>query len=281
MIFSYTHLIHSKLLNASKAITRFRFATLCIGAIFFSCSFHLAQAQQVSESADLKVARSNAATSKFGIEPVELELLPDPSIVFADSNFRFSYNHFATQQVITPFPIQVSESGEIINYTIEEWESILGRLSNTKSTFDFDKYRTQFLTCSMDFLNLRGFEENLNPLIVPPWLAPYLAQQFESQMEYIVKSQLLLGNVCIIDANTGMPAAKNISLKGLPKGSPNAMLAYTSLVNRWLFARPEMAGQVLKAQQADFTLFSDPLKLCQLFAPSLVPNEKKSGKTPR
>jgi hypothetical protein len=237
----------------------------------FFCAAHLAQAQQVSESADLKVAGSSAPINKLGGEIVELESLPDPSIVFADSNFRFSYNHFALQQMLTPFPIQVSETGDIINYSKEEWESIYGRLSSSKASFDFEKYRTQFLTCSMDFLNLGGFDENLNPLLAPPWIAALLLQQFETQMEFIVKSQYLMGNVCIINSVTNLPSSSNISTKGLPKGSPNAMLAYTSLVNRWLFARPEMARFICKSVKADVSIFSNPKLLCSTFAPELLP----------
>jgi hypothetical protein len=206
-------------------------------------------------------------------------------VVFADSNIRFSLNNFALSQVLSPFPIQLGSNGEIINYTPEQWENILGRLSprNAPSSkgFDFEAYRTQFYYTPADFINLINKNENINPLIVPPWMHAYLGQQVENNFEYFIKSQYMMGNVCIIDERTGYPAERNITKKWIPADSPNAMLAYMALFNRWLYARPEMAGQIMKENQIDYTVFSDPLKLCQLFAPGLIPDEKKTIKKNR
>jgi hypothetical protein len=244
-----------------------------IALVFFAfcLSFSSIAQQAASESVDLRTEKKSATQNKFGAEQIALEAIPDPSIVFADSNFRFTYNHSLLHQLLTPFPIQVSESGDIINYSTSEWEGILSRLSEYKEIFDFEKFKTQFLTSSMDFINLGRFEHNVNPLIVQPWLVPYLNEQLSSQMEYTVKSQYLLGNICILDGKTGLPSTKNISTKGLPKGSPNAMLAYTSLVNRWLFAKPNFVKEFCKTNNLSVSIFSDPKLLCTIFAPELLP----------
>lgn len=229
-------------------------------------------AQQSSEKMEISPAKEDVKQNKFGGEMISLDALPDPTIVFADSNFRFSLNHFALQQVLTPFPIQVNSNGELVNYSMEEWESILSRLANSQSNkFDFEQYRNQFLTSTMDYINLGGFELNPNPLMFPAFLPPYLLQQMESQMEFVAKSQFLMGNVCVIDPNSGMPSASNITTKGLPKGSPNAMLAYASLVNRLLFAKPSLAKDVAKQYKLPLSIFSDPRALCEAFAPDLLP----------
>lgn len=242
------------------------------------------------------VAQSGAERSAMeSIDPSSSMILEGSSFVldksqpyeavFADSNFRFALNHFALFQVLSPFPIQVGADGQIINYTPEQWENILSRLSprNAPSSkgFDFDAYRTQFYYTHTDFINLINKQENTNPLIVPPWMHAYLGQQAETDFEYFVKSQLMMGNVCILDDNTGCPSERNITKKRIPANSPNAMLAYTALFNRWLYARPEMAGQIMKLNQVDHTIFSDPLKLCQLFAPGLIPGKDQSVKKNR
>ncbi len=136
---------------------------------------------------------SSTMILKGNTNTIELDKSLPYEVVFADSNFRFALNHFALSQVLSPFPLQVGADGQIINYTPEQWENILSRLSprNAPSSkgFDFEAYRTQFYFTNRDFINLINKEENTNPLIVPPWMHAYLWKQAETNFEYFLKSQ--------------------------------------------------------------------------------------------
>ncbi len=277
MIFMYSRVIFSKLSTASAAFMRFQLAILFMGAMLFSCSILSAQVPisnaDKSESGD----GASSKTTKYGFKTFQLDSSIDLYSVFSNSAFSNSLKDPILSSLVLPIPIQITSDGNYIDYTHEEWNSILERIHQINSKYSIESFKNQFFNIQSDLLGLTDIENKQN-ILFADWNYCFLNSTFVENHQSFIKQQVLMGNVCIMDEELDVPSSKNITRDALPADSPNAMLAYMSLFNRWLFARPSRATDIMKAKQVGPEFFSDALALCNAFAPELRPGKavKKS-----